>query len=125
MGVEMEAGRPGWNDAMNGLPGLLGSGLGETYELLRLVKYLKRSLNDATADQGTITFPEEFSTLLTTTYEILKIYNKNAAGTTASDDGERDMQYWASNADARELYRQQTRKSQSLLFMSVYHSLMC
>ena len=25
MGVEMEAGKPGWNDAMNGLPGLFGS----------------------------------------------------------------------------------------------------
>jgi len=24
MGVEMEGGKPGWNDAMNGLPGLLG-----------------------------------------------------------------------------------------------------
>ena len=25
MGIEMEAGKPGWNDAMNGLPGLFGS----------------------------------------------------------------------------------------------------
>ena len=25
MGVEMEGGKPGWNDAMNGLPGVLGS----------------------------------------------------------------------------------------------------
>ncbi|NLZ82877.1 MAG: cellobiose phosphorylase, partial [Clostridiales bacterium] len=30
MGVEMEGGKPGWNDAMNGLPGLLGSGMSET-----------------------------------------------------------------------------------------------
>ncbi len=27
MGVEMEGGKPGWNDAMNGLPGLLGESL--------------------------------------------------------------------------------------------------
>ena len=26
IGVEMEGGKPGWNDAMNGLPGLFGSG---------------------------------------------------------------------------------------------------
>ena len=30
MGVEMEGGKPGWNDAMNGLPGLVGSGMAET-----------------------------------------------------------------------------------------------
>ena len=30
MGVEMEAGRPGWYDALNGLPGLLGSSMPET-----------------------------------------------------------------------------------------------
>ena len=36
MGVEMEGGKPGWNDAMNGLPGLFGSGTPETFELKRL-----------------------------------------------------------------------------------------
>ncbi len=41
MGVEMEGGRPGWNDALNGLPGVFGSGLGETAELLRLVNFLE------------------------------------------------------------------------------------
>ena len=25
LGIEMEAGKPGWNDAMNRLPGVLGS----------------------------------------------------------------------------------------------------
>ena len=37
MGVEMEGGKPGWNDAMNGLPGLLGSGMPETFEMLRIL----------------------------------------------------------------------------------------
>lgn len=45
MGIEMEAGRPGWNDALNGLPGLFGSGLGETAELLRVVEYLISACN--------------------------------------------------------------------------------
>lgn len=35
MGVEMEGGKPGWYDALNGLPGMLGSSMAETYELLR------------------------------------------------------------------------------------------
>ena len=33
MGVEMEAGKPGWNDAMNGLPALFGSEMPSAYEL--------------------------------------------------------------------------------------------
>lgn len=39
-GIEMEANRPGWNDAMNGLPGLGGSSTCEAAELLRLCRWL-------------------------------------------------------------------------------------
>ena len=39
-GIEMEAGRPGWSDAMNGLPGLFGSSTCETAEALRLARWL-------------------------------------------------------------------------------------
>jgi hypothetical protein len=41
MGIEMEANKPGWNDAMNGLPGVFGSGVSETIELVRIVRFLK------------------------------------------------------------------------------------
>ena len=41
-GIEMEAEKPGWNDAMNGLPGIFGSGVSETIELLRLIRFLTR-----------------------------------------------------------------------------------
>ena len=44
MGIEMECEKPGWNDAMNGLPGLFGSGLSETVELLRLLRYGQKHL---------------------------------------------------------------------------------
>jgi len=44
IGVEMEADKPGWNDAMNGLPGLFGSGVSETIELKRIVRYLAEHL---------------------------------------------------------------------------------
>jgi hypothetical protein len=46
MGIQMEAGRPGWYDALNGLPGLFGSSMPETYELLRLIKFLIDNLGD-------------------------------------------------------------------------------
>lgn len=42
MGIEMEGGRPGWYDALNGLPGLFGSSMAETYELSRLLDFLIR-----------------------------------------------------------------------------------
>ncbi len=37
MGVEMEGGKPGWNDAMNGLPGLLGESVTVQFILLLIV----------------------------------------------------------------------------------------
>jgi hypothetical protein len=48
MGIEMECEKPGWNDAMNGLPGLFSSGLSETTELLRLVRYARLHLEPFT-----------------------------------------------------------------------------
>lgn len=39
MGVEMEGGKPGWYDALNGMPGLFGSSMAETYELGRNLEY--------------------------------------------------------------------------------------
>ena len=40
MGIEMEAGKPAWCDALNGLPGLFGSSMSETIELARLLEFL-------------------------------------------------------------------------------------
>ncbi|XMB72199.1 cellobiose phosphorylase [Mycoplasmatota bacterium WC30] len=46
IGIEMESDKPGWNDAMNGVPGLFGSGIGETVELERVVKFLLNKLDN-------------------------------------------------------------------------------
>lgn len=40
MGVEMEGGKPGWYDALNGLPGMFGSSMNECYELCRMLIYV-------------------------------------------------------------------------------------
>jgi hypothetical protein len=50
-GIEMEAGRPGWNDSMNGLPGLFGSSSCEVAELARLAAWVRQSLPNAPAIQ--------------------------------------------------------------------------
>lgn len=43
-GMEMEAGRPGWNDSMNGLPALFGSSTCETAAAARLARWLREML---------------------------------------------------------------------------------
>jgi hypothetical protein len=49
LGIEMRGNRPGWNDALNGLPGLIGSSLNETAELLHLARLTKRHAATAAA----------------------------------------------------------------------------
>ncbi|HPD84948.1 MAG TPA: hypothetical protein PK790_05735 [Candidatus Omnitrophota bacterium] len=46
IGIEMEAGKPGWYDALNGLPGLTGSSTAETFELKRLCVFLLQALEE-------------------------------------------------------------------------------
>lgn len=43
MGIEMEGGKPGWYDALNGLPGLFGSSVAESLELIRLIRFILRA----------------------------------------------------------------------------------
>ena len=87
MGLEYEAEKPGWNDAMNGLPGLFGSGMGETVELLRLVKYLKKHL----MTQKELQLPKEFTTFV---HQMLEL---------ESLDG---MAYWNAVGEVKETYRE-------------------
>jgi len=61
MGIEYEGGRPGWNDAMNGLPGMVGSGMPETYEMYLLLKYVKKVAD--TYSRG-IVIPTELADLV-------------------------------------------------------------
>lgn len=99
MGVEMEGGKPGWNDAMNGLPGLLGSGMAETYELLRIVRYVRQVV--LKYDKG-VSFPEEFSALMDGLSLALEKFE-------SSDfDADDDYEYWDKSNDLREQYRHET-----------------
>jgi len=45
MGIEMEASRPGWYDALDGLPALFGSGMAESYELQRWLAFLRSAIH--------------------------------------------------------------------------------
>lgn len=96
MGVEMEGGKPGWNDAMNGLPGLFGSGMPETFELNRMVSFICRTVTDT----DKVSLPSEVHEFLTKVYETLK---------TSKEEGWTDFKYWDKVSSLREQFRDAVR----------------
>ena len=102
MGVEMEAGRPGWYDALNGLPGLIGSSLCESYELLRLLDFLLATVTETA--MLTVELPGEQFDLLET------VRNALTAWEASPNEKQRDFAYWDAVATARERYRAQIRQ---------------
>jgi hypothetical protein len=99
MGIEMEAGRPGWYDALNGLPALFGSGVSETYELQRWLSFIRQAVHSHGG--GKIRLPVEAAALLGEINHQLEIFNAN-------QDIGRDFTYWDAVSTARESYRQDT-----------------
>lgn len=61
MGIEMEGGKPGWYDALNGLPGIFGSSMAETYELERMMEFILSKLEQYKMD---VKIPHEADTFL-------------------------------------------------------------
>jgi len=89
VGIEMEADRPGWCDALNGLPGLLGSAVNETCELKRLADFT----HDALAEAGECPLPVELAEFL----EGLAGLMRQAASPLA---------FWQASHDLKEAYRE-------------------
>ncbi len=100
MGVEMEAGKPGWNDALNGLPGLFGSSMAESYELARLLRFITGTMERYGVDS--IEIPIEIWALVQAVAKCIERYHRE------SDDN-KDFVYWDSVASAREEYREKIR----------------
>ncbi|WP_151735681.1 cellobiose phosphorylase [Paenibacillus tengchongensis] len=101
MGVEMEGNKPGWNDAMNGLPGFIGSGMSETFELKRMLQFLADALDSgASPADSVVRLPLEMAELLE---QVL------AAAEAASTGGLSQFAYWDTVASAREAYRARIR----------------
>lgn len=118
MGIEMEAGKPGWNDAMNGLPGLLGSGLSETYEMLRIIKYLHRVCVNYSS--RVIQVPTEFAILIEAMSSNLDFYFSNLPQINSDViSNDIDFQYWDSANIARESYRRSIQSK----FLGTYESI--
>uniref|UniRef100_A0A7S0PZ02 Cellobiose phosphorylase n=1 Tax=Coccolithus braarudii TaxID=221442 RepID=A0A7S0PZ02_9EUKA len=96
MGIEMEAGKPGWNDAMNGLPALFGSEMPSAYELHEIVDYV----GDAVDRFGrSVVLPEEASRLLEAIDKELGLLASGASS---------DFDFWDKVHDSLEAYRTAT-----------------
>lgn len=91
-GIEMESNKPGWNDSMNGLPGLLGSSLAETLELKRLLIFIKENIDLDRKSK----FVYEFGCLL---LDINDILIKNLSNEIDN------FNYWNNTTALREDYR--------------------
>lgn len=97
LGIEMEGEKPGWNDAMNGLPGLFGSGLSESIELLRIVRFLRGlAKNKQNQVVGILT---ELNDLCKNILPILEDFYKDKLDS---------FNYWDKTTSLREEYRELT-----------------
>lgn len=95
IGVEMEADKPGWYDALNGMPGLLGSSLNETLELLRLIKFMQAAVAEL-PDATNIDLSTEIAAFM---HSLEALLAGNAT----------PVEFWDSASTLKEAFRAQTR----------------
>lgn len=96
VGVEMEAGKPNWYDALNGLPGLLGSSLCETLELKRHLIFMLDLISRQNLAESVCEVYEELAEFLGALHALL-------------ETGAAPYDFWDQAASAKENYREQTR----------------
>lgn len=101
-GIEMEADKPGWCDALNGLPALFGSSMCETFELKRACILLMDAIREL-RKKGISGFmvAEETCEFLEGLLALLKRYSKISSK-------EQDMFWWDKSNSLKEKFRRET-----------------
>ncbi len=101
VGVEMEAQKPNWYDALNGLPALFGSSVSETFEIKRLIVKFKEWAGACRVgpDHG-VELPEEVARFFEALRDLLQ------APLSVHD-------YWDRSHAAKETFRQAVRRGVS------------
>ena len=102
VGIEMEANKPNWYDALNSLPGLFGSSLNETLELKRLLLFIKESTEKSENSKVYIT--EEIYNFLSRLNGLLVEYLADNIKSTY-----KDYHYWDKSYSLKEEYREKTK----------------
>lgn len=98
MGVEMEGGKPGWYDALNGLPGLFGSSMAESCELARNLEYTIQALKRYPKD---VELSQELAGFIQQTEHIV------AEEKQALLNEQKVLGFWNKANTAKENYREQ------------------
>ena len=94
VGVEMEAGKPGWCDALNGMPGVIGSSINESAEIRRLAALLLDLFGEYGIEDGRgIMMPGE----------VCRFFEKVRLAMISAAD---DYTYWDLAYIAKEEYRE-------------------
>ncbi|MCI5856454.1 MAG: hypothetical protein MR016_03685 [Agathobacter sp.] len=99
MGIEMEGGKPGWYDALNGMPGLLGSSMAETCELARMISYTADALEK---------YPSTHALLADLGTFIEQLHAINQAEKKSVQNDMELLSFWNRINDAKEEYRRLT-----------------
>lgn len=99
MGVEMEGGKPGWYDALNGMPGMMGSSMAETYELARMLDYTIGALKK---------YPGKVSLLKETACLLDELFLINRLEESHIKEDKELLSFWNKINDAKEIYREKT-----------------
>lgn len=105
IGVEMEADKPNWYDALNGLPGLFGSSVCETLEIKRHIRFLLGALRGM-GIRNTDRFDTfaELRTFMAEVADLLRRHLGRNSGASLNDFG-----FWDEASSAKEHYREHTR----------------
>ena len=101
VGIEMEADKPNWFDALNGLPALFGSSVCETFELKRLALMIKAALERGGKIEK-IYVTDEIKQFLSELDGLIRKYFK-------SDSENKDFDCWDRSYTLREEYRSRVR----------------
>jgi hypothetical protein len=99
-GIEMEADKPNWFDALNGLPALLGSSICETFELKRLILFTREAMEKTKTEKIYLT--EEIHNFLIALGDLIQKYLNN-------NSSDKDYRYWDKSSSLKEEYRHKTR----------------
>ncbi|AST89861.1 hypothetical protein BC6307_00500 [Sutcliffiella cohnii] len=95
LGIEMDGDKPGWNDSLNGLPGMIGASTSELFELKRLLDLLFH-VNVSGTEK--ISLPIEVDTFLRQAIEEVQLVDCHSE--------ESEQRYWNSISTLRENYRE-------------------
>jgi len=107
LGIEMEANKPGWYDALNGLPGLFGSSFGETAEVYKWTQFILETLKEL--DFESIEVLEEVSEFYNAINDLLIKWQ-------ADQD---HFSYWDQSTSVKENYREKIFYENSGVFSKI------